>query len=641
LFDLNDPNIYQILDLINVSIYWKDKNGYYLGCNEYGVKALRASKREDVIGKTDCLILPDADMSIVLEVDKLVLLNGNFTGEEYGVINGERRIFLTTKKKLIDHNGEVIIFGTSIDITDMKKQIELEKRNDEAKMKQIIDLANVSIYWKDLEGRYLGCNKYVSDNIFLNNEKEVIGKTDYELLPKDRLLGFQEADRLTLEKGHFEGYEYGTVHGKAIEFFTSKNRLLDSEGNIIGLIGVSLDVTDRKEVERLKAENEKNKAKLETEKLRLENERYQATAMQQAQFRKIAAQVAHDIASPIFALQMILPRCDVLPENTRTALNKFSTRIIDISQNFLSQFKQKPEDGITINGITKTKASVYIEVIEIVTEKKYEYSNRSIKFISEIDPNSYFTFINVDVDSFKRMMSNIINNSVDALEDKEGIISIYLDTIDDKVQIVIEDNGKGMSKEITDKILRNITITSGKIDGHGIGFSQIRDTLVNNQGSFDIDTELGRGTKIILTFPKIETPKWITDKIELDHDTLVIIVDDEPYVHEAWECKFKLSVPNISKKHFEQGRETIDFLNQLTDEEKKKVFLLIDYELLKQKLNGLEIIQKTNVRNAILVTSHHNSNEIREQAANLGIKILPKELAFAVTIKEIKNHAKN
>ncbi|MCC2644245.1 MAG: hypothetical protein K0R94_23 [Burkholderiales bacterium] len=598
MFDLNDPNIYQILDLINVSIYWKDKNGYYLGCNEYGVKALRASKREDVIGKTDCLILPDADMSIVLEVDKLVLLNGNFTGEEYGVINGERRIFLTTKKKLIDHNGEVIIFGTSIDITDMKKQIELEKRNDEAKMKQIIDLANVSIYWKDLEGRYLGCNKYVSDNIFLNNEKEVIGKTDYELLPKDRLLGFQEADRLTLEKGHFEGYEYGTVHGKAIEFFTSKNRLLDSEGNIIGLIGVSLDVTDRKEVERLKAENEKNKAKLETEKLRLENERYQATAMQQAQFRKIAAQVAHDIASPIFALQMILPRCDVLPENTRTALNKFSTRIIDISQNFLSQFKQKPEDGITINGITK-------------------------------------------IDSFKRMMSNIINNSVDALEDKEGIISIYLDTIDDKVQIVIEDNGKGMSKEITDKILRNITITSGKIDGHGIGFSQIRDTLVNNQGSFDIDTELGRGTKIILTFPKIETPKWITDKIELDHDTLVIIVDDEPYVHEAWECKFKLSVPNISKKHFEQGRETIDFLNQLTDEEKKKVFLLIDYELLKQKLNGLEIIQKTNVRNAILVTSHHNSNEIREQAANLGIKILPKELAFAVTIKEIKNHAKN
>jgi anti-sigma regulatory factor (Ser/Thr protein kinase) len=252
--------------------------------------------------------------------------------------------------------------------------------------------------------------------------------------------------------------------------------------------------------------------------------------------------------------------------------------------------------------------------------------------VTEINPNSYFTFINVDIDAFKRMMSNLINNSVDALEDKDGIITIHMDTIDDKVQIIIEDNGKGISNDVKDKIMNNITVTSDKLDGHGIGFSQIRDTLNDNEGSFVIESELEQGTKITLNFPKIETPNWITSKIELKPDDLVIIVDDEPYVHEAWECQFKTFVPNITRRHFEQGKEAISYINNLTDEEKKSIFLLTDYELLKQNLNGLDIAYKTKIEQCILVTSHHNDWEIRKQATTLGVKILPKELAFAVII---------
>ncbi|MCC2645566.1 MAG: hypothetical protein K0R94_1344, partial [Burkholderiales bacterium] len=74
------------------------------------------------------------------------------------------------------------------------------------------------------------------------------------------------------------------------------------------------------------------------------------------------------------------------------------------------------------------------------------------------------------------------------------------------------------------------------------------------------------------------------------------------------------------------------FINNLTDEEKKSIFLLTDYELLKQNLNGLDIINKTKIERSILVTSYHNDREIRDYAINLGIKILPKELAFAVII---------
>ncbi|MCC2644616.1 MAG: hypothetical protein K0R94_394 [Burkholderiales bacterium] len=530
-------------------------------------------------------------------------------------------------------------------------------------IESIAPLLPVPLYWGDKNSIVLGVNKEVLKAAGARNYKDMVGKTPYDFYPEDMARNIILHNEKVMNTGETLSQEEAIRDistGKTRYYNAVKAPLYNDNNKVIGFVGASIEITAekekliaQKEAEQLKianikleAENKLNQVILEktaleanSERLRLENrihklekEKHQLESAQQAQFRKIAAQVAHDIASPIFALQMILPRCDVLPENTRSALSKFSTRIIDITQNFLSQFKQKPEDGITINGITKTQASVYTELTEIITEKKYEYSNRSIKFVTEINSSSFFTFINVDIDAFKRMMSNLINNSVDALEDREGIITIHLDTIDERVQIIIEDNGKGISQEVRDKILNNITITSGKIDGYGIGFSQIRDTLANNEGIFSIDSQLGSGTKITLTFPKIETPNWITSKIELKLDDLVVIVDDEPYVHEAWECQFKTFSSNIIRRHFEHGKEAIQFLNALTDEEKKKVFLLTDYELLKQQLNGLDIINKTKIERSILVTSHHNDLEIRKQSINLEVKILPKELAFAVTI---------
>ncbi len=617
---LNNEEVYKFIDFIPLSICWKDSDGRYLGCNQEGLNVFGLSTRDQVIGKTDYEILPVEIANKVIATDKIASANGYYSNEDYIIVKDVVKTFLTTKTKLCNENGDFIgVLSTSVDVSVIKDKMELDKKaallEEDIKMRQILDLVPAHIYWKHKNEYYLGCNKH---------QEEFIGgslknNTEYDYFPKDEADKIHRNDQYVLEHGAFSGEEIGTgVDGITKTFFSSKRQLLNVSGEVVGLVGVTVDISDIKEKERLLFEIQSNQIE------------------QQAQFRKIAAQVAHDIASPVFALQMILPHCNALPENMRSALSKFSIRIIDIAQNFLSQFKQKPEDGVTINGVTRINSLIYSELIEIITEKKYEYSHKLIKFITEINSNSYFIFVNIDTSAFKRMISNIINNAVDALEDVSGIVKIYLDTVNDKVQVIIEDNGKGISKEVMDKILDNISVTSGKVDGHGIGFSQIRDTLTNNDGSFSINSELGHGTKITLTFPKADTPKWITDKIELNHDDLVVIVDDEPYVHEAWECQFKSIVPNISRQHFEQGEEAISFLNQLTEEEKSKVFLLTDYELLKQKLNGLDIIEKSKIGKAILVTSHHNDHEIREKASNFKIKILPKELAFAVTINLVE-----
>lgn len=480
---------------------------------------------------------------------------------------------------------------------------------------QILFHVPCPIFWKDLKGAFLGCNKLFLEISGFVDYNQLIGKVDEELPWSQYAKDYAIDDQFVITTGKtMSRVENIPLKDRTIISETTKAPLIQ-DGKTVGVLGICLDITDRKEKERLELENQAHVA---------------AALEQQLKFRDIAAQVAHDITSPIAALQMILPYCNILPEDTRNALNQFSVRIIDIANNFLSHFRTKHEESVDSNA--RIPALIYNELNEIVTEKKYEYANNPIYFNSNINPNSYFTFITVDVVAFKRMISNLINNAVDAFDGGHGTITTHLDVIGNKVQIIIEDNGKGMPKSVKDKIMQNITVTSGKTDGHGIGFGQIRDTLANNGGSFSIESEIGKGTKVRLTFPKIEAPKWVASQIVLNSDDMVVILDDEPYIHEAWECRFKYAAPNILRQHFEQGEEAISFLNSLTESEKKKVFLLTDYQLLKQNLNGLNVVDKANIKRSILVTSHHNNQKVRDLAKVTNTKILPKQLASEVKI---------
>lgn len=98
--------------------------------------------------------------------------------------------------------------------------------------------------------------------------------------------------------------------------------------------------------------------------------------------------------------------------------------------------------------------------------------------------------------------------------------------------------------------------------------------------------------------------------------------------------------PEIQVKYFKSGKETINFIQNLSTFEKKKVFLLTDYELINQGINGLDIIEKTGIERSILTTSHHAKKDIRTRASKIGTKILPKRLVpeISITVDETINY---
>lgn len=339
-------------------------------------------------------------------------------------------------------------------------------------IQSILHSAPGCIYWKNLDSIYLGCNHNAALLVGFKTSSQVIGKTDYEL-PWGSVETAKKAiedDKLVMStlKSVITEDDLGikNADGTNIIVRTEKTPLFDKNGHLVGILGVAVDITAEKYAERLK----------------LESQLHQTEKRQQEEFKKIVNQVVHDIKSPISTLRMILPHCDVLPEDIRLTIKQSAGRVHDIAGNLLNRFKTHLNEEI----ITEHKRSstlISVDILEIIAEKKYEYAQLSVDFVASISQPGYFVFININAREFKRMMSNLINNAVDAFDDKSGIVTIHLDIVDNKVQIIIKDNGKGMPASVKEKILNNIAVTSDKEDGHGIGFEQIRDTLAANEGN--------------------------------------------------------------------------------------------------------------------------------------------------------------
>lgn len=629
--------ISQIIDVVNASIYWKDEKAEkFSGCNQYVPEMFGLQSKEEVIGKSEYDLLSIEDAQKITKNDQSVLATGHFEGEErFTLPSGEVRTYFTVKNRLLDSEKRMIgIVGASIDITAQKEaeslnledhriQSELEIQravlNEQLKISQIIDVVNASIYWRDLNGVFLGCNQYVLDMFGSKEREDIIGKNEYDLLPDEDALRITKIDQSVMENGYYEGEEAFTLpSGENRTYFTIKNRLLDRDQNVIGTVGTSLDITAQKEAERL----------------RLENTHQQAIIVEEEKFRKAADQVAHDIRSPLASLLMIVSACPDIPERERVALREATNRINDIANHLIGRYRKKE---ILKSAISEEREPILVSpaLLQILTEKKYQYQKFQIKFDHHFSQTGNFAWVNIKPSAFKRMLSNIINNAADALEDNAGEITISLDSNGEQVRIAIEDNGKGMSPDLVQKIKDSVPVSEGKAEGHGIGLTQVRDTLQENQGQWEIDSEIGRGTKFILTFPRVKAQDWIAESVQLHDDDTVVILDDDRSIHLAWDFRFEgilKEFPKLKTRHFEHGQEAIDFICAHAQDARKKIFLLADFELLQQKMSGMEVIETTQLNRSILVTSHYLNKKVQQAARKADTKILPKQLAPEVRI---------
>ncbi|WP_370574524.1 PAS domain S-box protein, partial [Methanomethylovorans sp.] len=138
-----------------------------------------------------------------------------------------------------------LVYAAARDITDRKiAEGNLEK--ERALLKSLLDSIPDMIFFKDLEGEYLGCNPEFSNFVGRGREK-IIGNTDYDLFSKELADFFRMNDAIMVQEGKARHNEEWVDYpdGRRVLLDTLKAPLYNSAGDILGLVGVGRDITDK------------------------------------------------------------------------------------------------------------------------------------------------------------------------------------------------------------------------------------------------------------------------------------------------------------------------------------------------------------------------------------------------------------
>ncbi len=153
----------------------------------------------------------------------------------------------------------------NLKVVDLNKEIKERNQAEEAlrdsklMIEGIINTVPARIFWKDKNLVYLGCNLMFARDAGFTHPDEIIGKDDSQMVWHEQAEGYRSDDREVIEGGsgkfHIEESQT-TPDGNIITLLTSKIPLRDTSGEITGILGTYIDISDRKQAEEALVESE-------------------------------------------------------------------------------------------------------------------------------------------------------------------------------------------------------------------------------------------------------------------------------------------------------------------------------------------------------------------------------------------------
>ncbi len=348
---------------------------------------------------------------------------------------------------------------------------------------------------------------------------------------------------------------------------------------------------------------------------------------------RIVNQAAHDIRSPLIALETAIKNLSGLSEQQRILIRNATLHIRDIANNLLQQNINKE----SIN-LEELRGVMLIPIIEyVLSEKRVEVLNKDIQIISRLEAETYALFIKVISSELKRILSNILNNSIDALNDIEkGLIQVHVKNTNTRVIIEIIDNGCGVSKEKISEIFKEGV--SFKKNGAGLGLYYAQQNIVNWHGQIQINSQEGIGTKVTIFLPKQPIAKWFIKNLRLFPNSTLIVVDDIKAIRSVWQHRLdEIKGHEVKIKYFGKPDAFLSWYDNRKEARCEGNVFLIDHEFSGEVFTGLDIIKKMNkVSQCYLVTSKAEDFNVQDECLCLGIKIIPKYFLSHIFLSFIK-----
>lgn len=332
---------------------------------------------------------------------------------------------------------------------------------------------------------------------------------------------------------------------------------------------------------------------------------------------EIATQIAHDIRSPLIALEVAIRELHCVPHEQRNLIRSSVARIKDMANDLLISKKQVIEESKLAN---KNELRCIFQLIsDLISEKKYEIDQSNILINLEVKNKSYDVFSYVDENQFKRMISNVINNSIEACG-SNGKIEILLEKKNGLSEIIIKDNGCGIPQHILSKI-RQKGFSHNKQNGNGLGLHYAEDYISSIGGELQLSSEIGKWTEVIIRIPTITPPLWFNTKIDLWSCTKIQILSDD--------SNFKHLIEDLLTREIREiCALSLNLDVDIVDIEHDSELIIIDASKISKYANIIDycVKNKSGSCNLLIVTDEYISSEFGGFLLKNNVNLLPKQL---------------
>ena len=345
------------------------------------------------------------------------------------------------------------------------------------------------------------------------------------------------------------------------------------------------------------------------------------TAQRHAVIGETAAQVAHDIRSPLAALQVCLEDFARLPEDTRVVARAAIARVHDIANNLLKQHRN--ESGAPQEQCAAKRPILVADLVEVVaSEARAQYRQVSWVHITTDCTQAYGAFAQANDRALRRCLSNLINNAVRAVEG-DGKVLVRVEQSADKIAVSVEDSGPGMPPHILEMGL-DPGLSLDAVEGNGLGLRSLRAFIQENGAQADLCNMDGGGARVRLGLRCVAAPSWFLTKLHIGNLDGVVIVDDDPSIHALWDRR--LRALGTEPLHFTSGSQFKVWYHQ--GPPRAKYWFLLDHELASTAELGPEIAAEMRLppEQVVIVTSHSEEIPVQELCTDSGFKLLPKAL---------------
>ncbi|OEU74961.1 MAG: hypothetical protein BA869_00055, partial [Desulfuromonadales bacterium C00003107] len=407
-----------------------------------------------------------------------------------------------------------------------RKRAEMELADAHKLLQTILNTTPMRIFWKNRESRYLGCNLAFSRDAGTERPEELIGKDDYQLQWQEQAEKFRADDQRVIDTGvpklAYEEKLRGPK-GDLLWTRTSKVPLCNEQQEIIGMLGIYEDITERKQL----------KAQL-----------IQAQKMEA--IGQLAGGVAHDFNNK---LGVILGYAELALMHTAPdqptfqqlqEIHKAAESSAGLTRQLLAFARQQP-------------ATPKVLDLNQNIDDMLQMLRRLIGEDIELDwnPGTNLWPVKVDPTQIDQLLANLSVNARDAIS-SSGRLTIETANTSigpadraahpycvpgNYVSFTVTDNGCGMDEATQNKIFEPFFTTKEVGKGTGLGLATVFGIIKQNQGFINVYSQPGQGTTFRIYLPRhtgnpeptqADTP---TIEIAMGNES-ILLVDDDPSIRD-------------------------------------------------------------------------------------------------------------